>query len=129
MNITVTATSRHQHPEQPSGFTAAIDFPTEAEALAFAASMPKALAAKAGRVVSYARLDADGKPSVFWSVTVSANLLARAGNAVNETGVKRYAGLVRWAAETGTALVWDDQQARRVTNAYPTREAFEAAIA
>lgn len=120
--MTVTITAKASHTEgRPGRFEASARFDTREAAEAFAATMPKALGAQVATV----RVLADG--STYHLAAVYATLLPRKGNAINETGVRRWHGLVRFAERAGVALEWDAYQ--QISNGFPTREAFEAAIA
>ena len=111
------------HPEAPIRWEfASADFASREDAEALMATMPKAL--KAWVASCYHQHGV-----TTYSVHAKANLAADDVNGgVNETGVRRYWTLTRWAAKTSTPITFDGGYSEVVANAYQDRATFEAAI-
>lgn len=105
------------------------NYPTREDAEAFVALFPKSTKFR----ITFCDTPVtpgvyDGAHTRTWSA-VSATVLAAddVNGGINETGVKRYRSTIARAAKAGVAVEWGFG-GRAAFNAYPTREAFDAAI-
>jgi hypothetical protein len=115
----------HTHDGQPQGWKLVLVLETVEQAREFVAAAPKSLKLRATTLTGPIN-DAYENGSREWGyVTTDAALLKDGVNGgVNETGIKRYWSLKKWAAKAGVELVWTRQWA----NSYATQADFEAAL-
>lgn len=106
------------HTREVQSFTLTASFADRETADAFAGQFPKACQMRAYNL--------GGDPEHTAMVRSTARLTSDGVNGgVNETGVKRYRAAVRACAKLGASITYTTPYG----NSYPTREAFEAAIA
>lgn len=119
--ITMTATQIAGQPD--AVWIESQDFGTEAEAVEWAAQFPKSAKLRVRSVTDHSAI---GGAQTWHDASVVIGLGANGVNGgVNETGLRRLRTIERTAARLGERIEWNGSFA---SNAYPTREAFDAAI-
>jgi hypothetical protein len=117
-------------PDAPSFFDASMTFDDHTTATETVAKFPKSAKVRLGDLSTfdYDIYEATGKYVNIHLPYASTRAVLHANGVnggKNETGIRRYRTVVASAEKAGIEIVWRDD----ASNAYPTREAFEKAVA